>query len=251
MSKSNFISCFLLALTLMGTAGLGEVTRPNAAIASQASGGIAQAQPASKKAKFNGFFAPKDRAMPKDSGGGASRGRCLQNRTGIQEAVTLLTPEGNSGLTALARPSFMAKVDQTSAKQVFFSLKNEDESYFFEMTMSLPSSDSNWVKFQLPENAPPLKIGEQYRWSVAVICGSKLGPDSPWAAGWVERVEAVDPNAGRTLQPLELASYYGKAGLWYDTVAVLANHRENNGAEAEAAWSQLFKDGVLNKIGLK
>lgn len=235
MSKLKSIRYALLALILLGTAGVGEMIQPQ--------GAMAQTRPTSQKAKFHGFFAPKGRAMPKDSEGGASRGRCLQNRTGIQKTVTLLTPQGNSGLTASARPTFMASIDQTSANQVFFSLKNEDESYFFEMTMSLPSSESNLVKFSLPDNAPPLEMGEQYRWSVAVICGSKLGPDSPWASGWVERVEAVDQEAVAALQPLEQASYYGKAGLWYDTVAVLASHRENNGIDADSAWGQLLAEG--------
>lgn len=242
MFKLKSISYVLLALTLLGTAGLGEMT-----LAKEA---VAQTQAASKKAKFGGFFSPKGRAMPKDSEGGASRGRCLQNRAGIEETVTLLTPQGNSGLTASARPVFLASIDHNSANQVFFSLKNEDESYFFEMTMSLPSRDSNLVKFALPDNAPPLEMGEQYRWSVAVICGSKLGPDSPWASGWIERVEAVEQDAVAALSPLEKASYYGKAGLWYDTVAVLASHRENKGADADVAWSQLLDEGGI-KIGLK
>ncbi len=245
MSKLKSISYALLALSLLGTAGLGEITQPSNAIASPAAGGTARTQPAPRKAKFSGFFAPTGRAMPKDSEGGASRGRCLQNRTGIQDTVTLLTPEGNSGLTISARPTFIANIDQTSANQVFFSLKNEDESYFFEMTMSLPNSDSSLVKFPLPENAPPLEMGEQYRWSVAVICGNKLGPDSPWASGWVERVETTDQETVATLSPLEQASYYGKAGLWYDTVAVLANHRENNGTDADSAWVQLLNEGGI------
>lgn len=239
MSKLRSISYALLTLTLFGTAGLGEMTLANQAQAQT------QTRPAPSKAKFSGFLAPTGRSMPKDSEGGASRGRCLQNRTGLQDTVTLLTPQTNSGLTASARPSFMAKIDQTSANQVFFSLKNEDESYFFEMTTSLPEDGSDLVKFSLPDNAPPLQAGEQYRWSVAVICGSKLGPDSPWASGWIERVETADADAIATLSPLEQASYYGKAGLWYDTVAVLASHRENQGVNADSAWTQLLHEGGI------
>ena len=114
------------------------------------------------------------------------------------------------------------------------------------MTMNLPEDSGNLVKFTLPENAPALEVGENYRWSVAVICGSKLGPDSPWASGWIERVESKDlPEASETLQPLEQASYYGQEGLWYDTVSVLAKHRENSGVDAENAWSQLLDDGGI------
>lgn len=245
MSTLNSISFALLALPLLGAASLGEMALPKGAIAQPQLTSQSTSQAAPQKAKFNGFFAPKGRSMPKDSEGGASRGRCLQNQMGIQEAVTLITPQDNSGLTASARPTFMANIDQASAKQVFFSLKNMDESYFFEMTMSLPSSESKLVKFQLPDTAPPLAVGEQYRWSVAVVCGSKLGPDSPWASGWIERVEAVDQEAVAALQPLEQASYYGQAGLWYDTVAVLASHRENNGVDADAAWVQLLNEGGI------
>lgn len=186
--------------------------------------------------------------MPQNSEGGASRGRCLQNRTGLEETVTLLTPEGNSGLTAAARPTFMAYVDQTSAQQVFFSLKNEDESYFFEMTMSLPSDEPGLVKFDLPENAPALEIGEQYRWSVAVICGSKLGPDSPWASGWVQRVESDAPTNVTALTPMEQASRYGRDGLWYETVDALASLNRSDSREGQAAWSQLLNEGGLTQL---
>lgn len=241
MSKLKSTAYALLAVSFLGITGLAEATLSHSA--------VAQTQTASARTgKFGGFFAPKGQTMPKNSEGGASRGRCLQNRTGLEETVTLLTPEGNSGLTATARPTFMAYVDQTSAKQVFFSLKNDDESYFFEMTMSLPNDEPGLVEFHLPDNAPALEVGEQYRWSVAVICGSKLGPDSPWASGWVERVEDDAPANVTALTPIEQASRYGRAGLWYETVEVLASLKNDNHREGKAAWSQLLNEGGLTNL---
>lgn len=210
--------------------------------------------PASRSASssFGGFFAPKGRAMPQDSAGGASRGYCLHHSNGSsQQTVTLLTPMGNSGLTTAPRPTFLAYIDQSSAQQVFFSLKNADESYFYEMTLTLPKGNSNRVAFQLPETAPPLNLDESYRWSVAVICGNKLGPDSPWAAGWIERV-APAPEQAETLaqlSPLEQASYFGRQGLWYDTVETLAKLQERQpSAEVEAAWETLMQDGGVEAM---
>jgi len=253
-------------VTLFGMIGLGELTQSLGALAQtqqastqQTSSQRTSAQPASarraltRKAptrqRFGGFFAPQGRAMPKDSEGGASRGRCLQNRAGSQNAVTLLTPEGNSGLTVSSHPSFMAHVGEASAKQVFFSLKNEDESYFFEMTMKLSADELGLVTFQLPQSAPALEPGEPYRWSVAAICGSKIGPDSPWASGWIERVDDIELETVRGLPAIQQASHYGEAGLWYDTVDSLARYRKaNRSAEAQAAWSQLLADGNLQML---
>jgi hypothetical protein len=255
MLKLTPVAYALLLTPLLGAAGLGEIIiQPKAAIAAPAPQGSTplqnpSRQRASTQGKFGGFFAPKGRAMPQDSEGGASRGLCLQNHNGLKQTVTLLTPEGNSGLTASARPSFMAYVDQAAAKQVFFSLKNEDESYFFEMTLNLPSDRPGLVKFQLPDNAPALEQGEQYRWSVAVICGNKLGPDSPWASGWVERINPSEQGDTLALAPLERASHYGRAGLWYETVELLASLKESEPqASVEAAWSKLLSDGGLDEL---
>jgi hypothetical protein len=248
MFQFKAIAGLLLAMTL--GSGATAVLPAGPSLAQSASGSSAQSSPPRPNSdRFGGFFAPQGKAMPRDSEGGASRGQCQPNNNGPQQAVRLLIPQGNNGLTTASHPTFLAHINQAASQQVFFSLKNADESYFYEMSLPLPASHSGRVAFQLPETAPPLSLEESYRWSVALLCGSQLGPDSPWASGWIERV-APDPAQAETLatlSPLEQASYLGRQGLWYDTVETLANLQENQpGAAVEAAWTQLMQEAGLD-----
>lgn len=244
MVNSRFATLTLSLSMLLGTVGL---------VPGLMSSASAEAQSPRKSRQFGGFFAPQGKSAPQDTEGGASRGRCLQDVSQEQQAVQLVTPQNNLGLTASARPVFMAHVEESAADQIFFSLKNEDESYFYEMSMTMPERSSGIIQFQLPDNAPKLETGEQYLWSVALICGSKLGPNSPWASGWIERVEPTAELAttlsSNTLQPVERASRYGREGLWFDTAEVLANWKTRQGEpEASAAWQEFLASQNLGQF---
>jgi hypothetical protein len=203
-------------------------------------------QSASKgKGKFGGFFAPKGTPMPQDSEGWASRGECLRDLPSLEHGmnqIVLLTPEGNAGLSQAARPAFFAHVESKAAQKLYFSLKNADETYFYEDSVTV--TQPGVVKIQLPADAPELQVGEDYRLSVAMICHDRLEPDSPWASAWVKRVAAsvlaVDSSA--TVKPtMELASAYGQAGLWYDTVETLFRvQASQSDPNADSALNQLF-----------
>ncbi len=242
---------FWLAALLLGGAGLSGLGLPTMALAQAQSANSSQTANSTVRSTkpssgFGGFFAPKGAAAPRVTEGGASRGRCLQDVGQDSQAIRLLTPAGNSGLTAASHPVFMAYVEQMAAHQIFFSIKNPDESYFYEMTMLLPQQ-SGIIKFQLPENAPGLTEGEEYLWSVALVCGNKLGPDSPWASGWIKRVAHSAPASTPGVSSLaEQASLYGKQGLWYDTARALADWRNQ---DAQPAATQAWRE-LLSSVGL-
>lgn len=212
---------------------------------------VAQTQGSSSQGKFGGFFAPKGKGMPEQTQGGASRGLCFGDGLSLDHEmglISLITPQTNLGFSSAARPVFFAHVPPSAAKQVYFSLKNEDESYFYEQTVTLASS--GMLKFQLPEEAPALETGQQYRWSVALICGNRLSPDSPWASGFIERVDGEDRQT-EAMTPMEQASAYGRAGLWYDTVASLFSMMEGqSSAHAKGALNQLLTDEGLSSVSL-
>ncbi len=243
MVKPTFATLLLSLSVLLGAIGLFPGLMSSSA--------RAESQAQAKRSQFGGFFAPQGKAAPEDTEGGASRGRCLQDTSHEHQAVQLVTPQNNLGLTASARPVFMAHVKQSAAEQIFFSLKNKDESYFYEMSMTMPDSSSGIIQFQLPDNAPKLEAGEQYLWSVALICGSKLGPNSPWASGWIERVEPTVELAALSseLQPVELATRYGREGLWFDTAEVLADWKTSQAdPEASAAWQEFLNSQNLGQF---
>ena len=238
------VSCyrnwFLLALMLLPVAGMQfAAVRPVAA----------QTQAASSSANFGGFFAPKGKGAPQQSQGGASRGACFGDASSLEHGmnlITLITPDTNRGLSVAARPVLFAHVSPSLARQVYFSLKNDDESYFYEQTVTLTSS--GMLRFQLPDDAPELQVGEEYRWSVALICGNRLAPDSPWASAVIERSDALTLET-QSMTPMEQASAYGRAGLWYDTVDRLYSMVQSQPASnAQSALSQLLAAEGLDSV---
>ena len=82
------------------------------------------------------------------------------------------------------------------------------------------------------------------------MCDNKLRPDSPIVEGYIERVQP-EPELTAQLEgatPVEKAALYGKAGIWYETVATLAQLKEAEPQNQELinAW-----DSILNSVGLE
>ncbi|MGL5804005.1 MAG: DUF928 domain-containing protein, partial [Xenococcaceae cyanobacterium] len=116
------------------------------------------------------------------------------------------------------------------------------------------------VKINLPSDAPGLEIGKDYQWSVALMSGSTLKPDTPFVRGFVRRINAESTFKEQLSRAtaLERASAYGQAGLWYETVATLADLKQDdcvalptadrNDANITSQWQQLLTSVGLEKI---
>jgi hypothetical protein len=186
-------------------------------------------------------FQPVGQRMPSDTVGGGSRSLDRCPLDSVSNPITLLAPDTLGEQTAAARPTLFAYVDQTSAKQMFFSIQNENGQYHYQTVLPKPSQ-VGLVKIQLPANAAALEPGQRYRWSVVLSCGSRLRPDSPRAERWIERVAPVSTAAGQS--PVDRA---WSQNLWYDTVSSLADLRRANPQDGQSA--QLWQD-LLSSVGL-
>ncbi len=195
------------------------------------------------------FKPPGDRA-PKTSSGAASRdvSACIANQIGM--AVTPLLPTTNIGLTIAERPTVFVYLPQTNAKKAFFSIQDEASNHIYQSNVSLPQKPGV-MEVKLPESAPELKIGKNYKWSLVIICTADLEPDSPFVSGWVRRVKAHPVNSQTAT--LESASLLAQTGIWYDTLSTLAQLRRNqpNNQAASASWQELLKSVGLNAIASK
>ncbi len=184
---------------------------------------LAQAQMLSQ------MFTPPNAEAPATSKGGGVRSgdQCFSDATNSQSATALLPPT-EMGLTVAERPMVFVYIPSSSVKQAFFSVQDEAGNQHYQTQFSL-SQDSGVIGIQVPNEAPPLEIGRKYQWSLVMICGEQLEPDSPSVTGWVERTTAsdsiwIDPETASAT--LELASSLGQAGLWYDMLATLAQLRQ-------------------------
>ncbi|MBO9998880.1 MAG: DUF928 domain-containing protein [Cyanobacteria bacterium SID2] len=173
------------------------------------------------------FQPPTDGTLD-DSAGGATRPVALKCRQDPASAVPLsaVLPAQQVGLTVKARPMFFAYVPETSAGRAYFSLKDESGREVYGAMLPLRDVPGI-VQVQLPADGPPLEVDRTYRWQLGILC-QPAQTDMPWIEGRVRRVspdssEIERPQHFDRLSAVEQAAWYGEAGFWYDTLAVLAD----------------------------
>lgn len=205
------------------------------------------------------FEPPDDQTTADDSRGGASRPtavKCSQDQAANPSMMPLL-PASNQGLTVAEHPTFFVYIPQTSALQAHFTLKDENNRGVYQTLFPITKT-GGIVSISLPQKQPSLEVGKTYRWSVALICQSPQ-TDIPVVSGQVRRVNldsaraipsSTNSNQLENKQLLEQAALYGKAGIWYDTVTLLAKLRkaQPNDNALTANWVKLFDSVGLNAI---
>lgn len=197
-------------------------------------------------------FDPPGEGKPDDTAGGASRsGGCLQAGSNIGGCIVPLMPETKGGLTISERPTFLVYVADRAAKELFFSLRDESDNGVYQAKIAL-NGQTGIVSVKLPDNAPALEVGKTYQWAFIMVGDQGLRPDSPGVRGEVRRVE-LNPELKSELaegKPLDRAELYGKNGIWYDTVATLAQARREQPQDTTlvANWQDLLKSVGLEAI---
>lgn len=211
-----------------------------------------QSQNIQSLVRANVSFDPPGSGKPDDTAGGASRGgECPQEVISVGGCVIPLMPGSKEGLTTSGRPTFFFYIPKNSVKEVFFSLVDENNKNIYQTKIPL-AGKSGIIQFLLPENAPLLEVGKNYRWAFVMIDEQGLRPDSPAVKGRIRRIE-TDSALQAQLQnvtPLERAVLYGKNGIWYETLASLAEARKLQPSDTYLVgqWEQLLKSVGLEAI---
>lgn len=202
-------------------------------------------------------FEPPDDQKVDDSRGGASRPtavKCSQDGQTANPPMTPLTPNSKQALTVAPHPTFFVYIPATSAPQAHFTLRDDNNRGVYQTLLPIKNT-GGVVSITLPAEQPPLEIGRTYLWSVALLC-QPTQTDTPMVGGQVRRVEQkLTQISPRYTSPmisqkalLEQAALYGKAGIWYDSINLLAQLRKTQPSDQALAtnWVQL-----LNSVGLK
>ena len=234
---ASFSLTFLVALSLLGTLS-SAVQAQNKSIYTN------------KKNRVT--FDPPKGDKPQQTIGGASRGdQCPLDSQAIDLPITPLIPTATQALTVQSHPTLLVYLPQTSAKKAYFAVRDENEDYDYQTI--LPVSDSaGIVSLTLPKDAPDLSVDKEYQWSLILMCDGKLRPDSPVATGSIKRV-ASTPYMAQKLPGgnlLESAAIFGEAGIWYDTVAALAQLKtaRPNDDFISNNWQNLLATAGLEKV---
>ena len=205
------------------------------------------------KKQFKVTFEPPAEDMPKSSMGGASRtiGQCVNQTEDFNLPFSALLPASSQGLTARSYPTILAYLPETSAENLFFSWRDEDNQDHYQAILPIQNK-AGIISLSLSENAPPLEVGKNYQWALGIMCDGRLQPDSPMVQGQVKRVELASNIKNRLDEDISLknAALYGENGLWYDTVATLAQLKTAQPSNIELAsnWSELLNSVGLTKV---
>jgi hypothetical protein len=158
-----------------------------------------------------------------------------------------LTPQSLYGTTLSDRPTFMVYVPASDAREIVFSIKDGDDNMHYQMRVPV-SGEAGMVSITLPAEAPALEVGKNYHWYSAILVDGSLSPSTPFVDAWIQRIEAT-PELKQALAGSELqdAEALAKHGVWYDSLATLAQLRSADpSSEAIASnWAEL-----LNSVDL-
>lgn len=166
-------------------------------------------------------------------------------------SLMLITPPEHAATTLSAHPTFLWQVSGPSNAPMQFALMAPGHRQpLYQQT--LKADRAGVIAVTLPESAA-LDLGQQYRWTVSLICDADRPSQNVYARAWVTRVA---PSTNLALQLLGIkpgpeaeqlrALAYATAGVWYDAAASLnqAQNFTQNRLVAAALQAQLDKIGL-------
>lgn len=221
---------------------------------------MSQSRPARRITRVN--FQPPRRGAPRSTIGLGSRGDCLVN-----SRLRALTPfpygtteEATLELTTAAYPTLFVYVPSFDQAAQGLSLTvmrvtSTAEEELYTESFALPAEAG--VVGLTPTNTalPALTVGQRYHWYVSMVCHSLGSVDQSGNAiadGWMERVTLDDTLRSRleNADLLEQADLYAQAGIWQDTLVILAELRRTQPSDGilQVIWQELLQSVGLQAI---
>jgi hypothetical protein len=251
--KARKFPIYLSTIALASTVGIGNLSAWTSAAGAQ----TANANELDRAIQIN-FDLPPAKGGPEKTAGGGTRGGCESPEVGSNGSssptnltrLALILPKNQTGVTVSERPTFFAYLSETSAQKIEFTLKNQEETYTYRQVLEIGKTPGI-ISFSLPESAPPLKVGEQYQWSVAAICQPEDRLQDVVAFGQLQRV-APSPQLQQQLtkaeSPIEKAQAYADNGIWHETIEIVAKQKRQQpeNQALQKAWSHLLQQDTVS-----
>jgi hypothetical protein len=161
-----------------------------------------------------------------------------------------LAPKDSFSATTSKTPVFFWFVPGTIAKTGEFKLlidgpDNQQEEL---LTDTLPlQGTAGIVAYRLSDQASRLiETGKDYRWQFSLTCDPNNPSRNPFVEGVVQRVEpkgSLKANLQKLKSARDRASAYAAAGLWQDSITLLAGQRcaQPNDSDLKTSWNRLLK----------
>lgn len=208
-----------------------------------------QAVPAPILLSQNVNFKPPDVTAPDNRQGGTHRGDACPKDL----SIIPLIPKSNDGLTLAESPTFFAYVSHSST-QVEFTLQADDGKGTEVYKTTFKVDKPGIVEVSIPamgDRKKSLEIGQQYQWSFSVACNDDPSGNY-FVKGIVQRIEPQETLKSDLANPgpMARAIAYAKNGIWYDTLATLAQMRRlaPDDSRPRAEWTQLLESQGLESV---
>ncbi len=201
--------------------------------------------------EWNGFE-PPSRGIPGRREAGGTRGGGCGTLSSNNPRMTALIPESTLGRTASDQPIFFYYVPFTlNNTPIDFELTDENDKTLYDQSFILSGATPGIIQIDLSQqqNVPSLQADKNYRWYLTIRCDRDDPSANIVVHGWVKRIQLTALQRAQLAQadPIKRLQLYAQKGLWYETLAMLAQLRSShpNDASFQTEWSQL-----LNAVGL-
>lgn len=204
--------------------------------------------------QWNGFEPPQ-RGIPGRREAGGTRGPgCVAPVSSTNfERMTALIPASTLGRTAAEDLTFFYYIPFVlDTVPVKFELTDEEDNTLYEKSFTLTNTTPGIVQlnFSKQNDLPKLGVDKNYRWYLTLECNTDDPSANPVLYGWVQRVKLTTAQKITIARatPQERLQLYAEKGLWYETLAVLAQLRSSNPSDRslKMEWSEL-----LDAVGLE
>lgn len=200
---------------------------------------------------------PPDLGTPTRTESGGKRPpleKCPTDENAPNPPLKALIPTNtNVTLTLSGRPTFFFYIPQTSARTAEFVIKDEDGNDIDKTrtTVTIPNRRGIF-RFNLPANAPTLKIGKNYEWHFAIRCTPDNSLNDLAVSGWIWRTQ-LRPDISSQLQkaqPRDRIGLYQQYKIWHEALASVAELRLSNPNDSQllAEWQELFTSAGLSEF---
>ncbi len=244
-----------LSVLFLSTPGLAQMALVPNHVPSQTQSGRSQPQTTqAPKFRISAFQTP-NRGMPGRRAGGGTRGDdCIQ---GSVPFLLALLPRTNLGLTTHAYPSFFWYLPQTTAKTAEFQLHKvgaDGQSQALLYETSVPIGGGNQIaSLTLPQqpDIEPLAVGEDYQWSLAMICDPNNRDRDLRVEGWVQRIaDHPEPDTSEIVNSYDRISHYAEQGIWFDALTTLHSLRceQPQDPALAASWETFLASVGLSPV---
>jgi hypothetical protein len=188
---------------------------------------------------------------PRTAIGGGTRGGRLMSEVSLSSPLTVLSPQNNIVTTVSDQPTLYWYIPKTEAKSADFVVYNPEGKLVYQTKVALEGIPGV-VKLSLPRTLG-LKIGQEYDWTLTLEYNPENEEQYRSVGGKLKRTALTSTQKAQLAlarQPLKQAEVYAQAGIWQETISILAQLHFDRPSDRNinAAWKELLESVELKEI---